>query len=337
MKALVYTAPGRVEMHEMDVPQPGNGEALVRVQAAGICGSDMGGFLGHHARRQPPLVLGHEVVGVVEESMNASFSAGQRVCVNPIFSCHQCSNCLAGRQNVCTNWRLLGMDDVEGAFADFVLAPYSSLTPLPAELPDEIAVLPEPVACGVHLLSLAGGEPFGSMAIFGAGTQGTLILCLAKALGYHPIFISDVNPERLAVAEKLGSSRTIHAAEVDALEFIREETGENGVDIAIDAVGLPKTRLDATEACRPGGTVLLLGLAEATTEMDFLQLIRREIRLQTSFGYNATDFQKAVDLVVNGSIDIQPWIEVRPLEDGQAAFDKMIEAPGGTVKMVLKP
>ncbi|MBI2190546.1 MAG: alcohol dehydrogenase catalytic domain-containing protein [Planctomycetes bacterium] len=205
MKALVYTAPRRVEIREMDQPRPGPGEALIRVQTAGICGSDMSGFLGHSTRRRPPLILGHEVAGRVEAIEGPGFQPGERVCINPLFACLRCENCLAGRQNLCRQWRLLGMDNVQGAFAEWVLAPIASLVSIPEDLPEELAAMPEPLANGVHLLSMASPRPFGVMAIFGAGTQGTLILCLAKALGYREIYVVDINGDRLAIAAKLGA------------------------------------------------------------------------------------------------------------------------------------
>ncbi|MDP6356942.1 MAG: alcohol dehydrogenase catalytic domain-containing protein [Planctomycetota bacterium] len=337
MKALVYAAPNTLEMREVDQPQPATGEALLRVQAAGICGSDMGGFLGHSPRRKPPLILGHELVGIIESCDVPSHHPGMRVCVNPVFSCLRCDNCLAGRQNICSSWKLLGMDDVQGTFAEYVLAPVSALHEVPDTLPAEVACLPEPVACGVHLLSLASRQEFGSVAIFGAGTQGTLIQILARRLGYQKIFVSDVNPERLAVSEKLGADVVIHAGEKDAVETIRSETGGRGADLTIDAVGRSITRQSAIAACKDGGEVLLLGMAEATTEVDFMSFLRREVCLKTSFAYTAADFRKAVELVVEGAIDIDPWIEIRALEEGQAAFEKMIENPGDTIKLVLKP
>lgn len=337
MKALVYTSPNRVELQEMEKPRPASGEALVRVEAAGICGSDMSGFLGHSARRRPPLVLGHEVAGILEEVEGEGFSPGDRVCVNPLFSCLRCEDCLSGRQNLCRQWRLLGLDNLQGAFAEYVRVPVTSLVSLPRDLPLELAALPEPVANGVHLLSLAGGRPFGTLAIFGAGTQGTLLLCLAKALGYQKILVSDVNAERLAIAAKLGAAAVFHSAKVDVRTAVLDVTAGRGVDVAIDAVGAAKTRQDASHVCKPGGVVFLLGLAEDASSLEFIPLIRKEIRLQTSFAYTANDFRKAVELVVQGAIEIRPWTEIRVFEEGQTAFEKMVYEPGGILKMLLRP
>ena len=337
MKALVYITPGKVEIQDIDEPRAGSDEVIVRVQVAGICGSDMGGFLGHHARRQPPLVLGHEMVGIIEKSNEARFPVGERVVVNPLFPCFQCSNCLSGCHSTCHTWRLLGMDDVQGAFAEWVCVPTSALFPVPHDLPNEVAVLPEPVACAVHLLSLAKPDRFGTLAILGAGTQGVLVAILARLLGYQSIFVTDVNRERLDVADRLGATQVFDPSETDVVAAVRDLTDGLGVGVAVDAVGLSQTRRQAVEMCHSGGQVLLLGLAEQMTELDFIDLVRREIRLQASFAYSMNDFGKAVELVTSGRVDVRPWTEIRALEEGQVAFDTMISSPGSTIKMMLKP
>ncbi|HEV8292458.1 MAG TPA: alcohol dehydrogenase catalytic domain-containing protein, partial [Tepidisphaeraceae bacterium] len=131
MKALVLTGKERVEMQEMPAPRPAAGEVLLRVSTAGICGSDIHGFLGHSPRRKPGLILGHEAVGLVSEFASdvRSFKAGQRVYMNPLISCGRCEACLGGKENCCANWRLLGMDRVQGAYAEFVAVPATQLRP----------------------------------------------------------------------------------------------------------------------------------------------------------------------------------------------------------------
>ena len=337
MKALVYTAPGKVELQNISTPHAKSDEVIVRVQFAGICGSDMGGFLGHHARRQPPLVLGHEMVGIVKESSQEKFPCGKRVVVNPLLPCFRCSNCLSGRHNTCYRWKLLGMDNVQRAFAEQVSVPVSSLFSIPENLPDEVAVLPEPVACAVHLLSMIESDKFGTLAILGAGTQGILVLILAKLLGYQSILITDINQKRLSVASQLGATQILNPSEIDLVSSVHDLTDGLGVEVVVDAVGSSSTRQQATEICQSGGQVILLGLAEQKTEIDFMNLVRREIQLQTSFGYNMNDFSKAVSLVVSGKVNVTPWTEIKMIEEGQMAFEKMINNPSSTIKMILRP
>src|SRR5258708_3382681 len=145
MKALTYIAKETVEVLETPAPTCGPGEVVIKVHAVGICGSDLGGYLGHHSRRQPPLVLGHELAGVVAEVGPGveRVREGDRVCANPLFSCGDCEACRAGHPNLCPEWRLLGMDRVQGAMAEYVAVPSSAIRPIRPETTDEQAAFIE--------------------------------------------------------------------------------------------------------------------------------------------------------------------------------------------------
>src|ERR1700756_4354491 len=164
MRALVYTAPQQVRIEERPQAVPATGEVEIAVAAAGICGSDISGFLGHSRRRIPPLVLGHELVGRLRD--------GQRVVANPLISCGRCTECLSGAQNLCSSWRLLGMDRTSGCYAEFVSIPESQVYAIPDELTDARAVIAEPLANIVHLFRIAAPLSFFRMGIVGGGTMG---------------------------------------------------------------------------------------------------------------------------------------------------------------------
>lgn len=341
MKALVYTELRRVELRELDMPRPGAGEVLVRVAATGICGSDVHGFLGKSARRKPGLVLGHETVGTVAEigeGVEPSL-VDQRVSVNPLITCKRCPACLAGRHNVCADWRLIGLDTTPGAFAEYVRIPARNVLPLPDRVSDAAAVMIEPLANAVHLVSLAPPHAgtFPTAAIFGAGTLGIAILSVARARGVRVVAVSEPNPRRGAVAERLGAERLLDPRSVDAPETIRDLTGGRGVDLAIDAVGTEETRRAAAASAARGGTVLLLGLETGDTTLDFIDLIRREVRLQTSFTYTDRDYAAAFDLIARGAADFTPWTDVLPLAEGQRAFERLLADPADRVKIALQP
>lgn len=341
MRALVYTAPNRVEMRDLDAPRPGPGEVLVRVAATGICGSDVHGFLGHSARRKPGLVLGHETVGVVGEIGEGVTPSllDQRVSVNPLIACRNCAACAAGRQNVCANWRLLGLDTTQGAFAEAVCVPAQNALPLPSHVPDPAAVMIEPLANAVHLLSLAPEHAgtFPTAAIFGGGTLGIAILSVARARGVRVLSVSEPNPRRAGVAEQLGAERVLDPTKIDVAAEIGTITGGRGVDLAIDAVGREDARRAAAASAARGGTVLLLGMDASETTFDVLDLIRREIRLQTSFTYTDRDYATAFELVGRGAADFTPWTDVVPLAEGQRAFERLVTDPADRVKIALRP
>lgn len=337
MKALVYSAVREMTVQDVPEPQPRAEQAVLKVIGTGICGSDMSGFLGHSARRQPPLILGHEVIGTVVQvpAGDWPFREGDRVVANPIQACGACAMCASGQGNLCADWKLLGMDREEGAFAEYVAVKANNLFPVPAGVSDQQAIMVEPLANGVHLFNLIQ-QKSGSLAILGAGTQGILMLALARLRGYTDIIVADTSADRLAIAEKFGAAHCIDPAQQDTVKAIRELAG-GGVDVCVDAVGATPVRAAAIDATRKGGEVMLLGLHDAMSAVDFSLVVRKEMRLQGSFAYTAADFQESKRLIESGDISIEDWTETWPLESGQAAFDQLTSRPGSTLKIVLKP
>jgi len=337
MRALMYTALKTLEMRDLPEPTLRNGEVKVRVGATGICGSDLHGFLGHSARRQPGLVLGHETVGVVTEGDESLI--GTRVSVNPLITCGFCAACRGGRHNNCLTWRLLGMDQTSGAFGESVVVPRRNVHPIPASVSDAAAVMVEPLANAFHILSMiqpsAGLRP--TAAIIGGGTLGACILSVARARGLQVLLVSEPNPLRAEVARELGAARVLDPKEVDVVADVLEQTNGEGVSVAVDAVGSAATRNTVAKLVCRGGTALLLGLDEGPTTFDFFDLIRREVRLQTSFAYTEQNYSEALEFITQGAVDFGPWTDVLPLEQGQEAFERLIANPGDRIKIALAP
>jgi 2-desacetyl-2-hydroxyethyl bacteriochlorophyllide A dehydrogenase len=337
MRALVLVGVERVEMRELPAPAPQAGEVLLRVSTAGICGSDIHGFLGHSPRRKPGLVLGHEAVGVVADVGPSAegVRVGQRVYVNPLISCGMCMACLAGRQNTCERWRLLGMDRVNGAYAEFVAVPASQVRPIPDQVPDRLAVWAEPLANIVHCFRISMSETPHSMVVMGAGTMGALTVMLAKLRGINQVFVVDRIAARLEAALAIGADGAFDSREGDVVERLRAETGGQGVDFVMDAVGAAETRRAAAAVCRRGGRMAFLGLGENETSLPFIEMIRNEQAIFTSFAYTPRDFLDSVRLIESGRMALDRWTEERPLDEGQASFMKMTHDPGGTLKLLL--
>ncbi len=337
MKALVYTALKTLEMQEVPEPTLGPGEIKVKVGATGICGSDVHGFLGHSARRQPGLILGHETAGTVVEGDDDLL--GTRVAVNPLISCGNCSACRAGRQNCCPTWRLLGMDQTHGAFAQHIVVPKKNVRPIPDTVSDAAAVMIEPLANAFHILSMiptyAGLIP--TVGIIGGGTLGACILSVAKARGLQVLVVSEPNPLRAEVAKALGAPTVIDPRTVDLQALVQEATGGLGLAVAVDAVGNSVTRTTATSVVQRGGTALFLGLDQGPTGFDFFDLIRREVRIQTSYAYTESDFTEALNFVARGAVDFSPWTDVVNLSEAQSAFESLVEDPRDRLKIALVP
>lgn len=339
MRALVYTGNKRVEMLQFPDPSPAPGQVLLKVRATGICGSDVHGFLGLNPRRKPGLVLGHETTGVVErlgEGVDASL-LGKRVAVNPLISCTRCRMCMIGRHSCCDSWRLLGLDATHGSFADYVVVPQRNVRPLPDHVTDKAAVMVEPLSNAFHLLShLTTEQPLlSTCVIFGGGTLGACILAVAQARGLQVLAVSEPNPARAKVMQTLGAPRVLDPRQTNVVEQIKSMTGGRGVEVSIDAVGRDDVRQASIALVARGGTVLLLGNEHGPSTLDFADLIRREVRLQTSYAYAEKDFHAACDFVERGAVDFSPWTDLVPLEEGQAAFDRLVTNPGDRIKIAL--
>lgn len=326
MKALVYVAPGRVELEDRPRPLPASGELEIAVELSGICGSDVSGFLGHSSRRKPPLVLGHELVGRLAD--------GRRVVANPLISCGRCVACLSGRQNQCDSWRLLGMDRTAGCFAEFVSVPETQIYPIPESLPSSRAVLAEPLANIVHLFRISAPLPFFRLAIVGGGTMGALALSVARLIGAQDILVADVSDDRLATVKLLGAQHAIHTGTPDGVAEARRVAGP-GFDLVLDASGSAPARQLAFDLCAPGGAVVLLGMAAQRSELDWVTSIRKEHRAFMSFAYTPADFRRALDLLISARVDLERWTDRLPLDQGQLAFDRITKHPGATLKMLL--
>jgi threonine dehydrogenase-like Zn-dependent dehydrogenase len=338
MKALVYVAPQRVEVQNIPEPALGDGQVLLQVSAAGICGSDIHGFQGHSARRQPGLVMGHETVATIGEVHPGvqGWRTSQRVCFNPLVSCGTCGACRAQRENLCADWRIFGMDRVQGTFAERIAVPAGQLHALPESLPEAEAIFVEPVAVMVHAFRIAIDSVPETLAIVGAGTMGALAVVLAKLHGAPRVCVVDTNDERLAAARKLGADLAINNAREDAVRTVRSWSGGGGVEQVIEAVGIQATRRAAVAMAARGARLLFLGLGENESSLPWVDMVRNEQAVFTSFAYAKRDFTAAVGLVAARRFDLKAWTETRPLEDGQAAFAKMANAPGATLKMMLK-
>ena len=327
MRALVYTAPGQVEMQEQPRPSALAGDEEIAIQVAGVCGSDISGFLGHSALRKPPLVLGHELVGRRRN--------GRRVVANPLVSCGHCNACISGAQNLCDSWKLLGLGTTPGTFAEYVALPSAQVYEVPDSLTSEQAILAEPLANIVHMLRIVAPPPFFRFAIVGAGTMGALALLASLRIGARDVLAVDVNDERLALMRQLGASAVVNVSGAEQAEQAKSAAGR-GYDVVLDASGSAAARQMAFDLCRPGGQVVLLGMGTQRSEVNFVTSIRKEHRVVMSFAYTPADFRRSLDLLIAGEINLTPWTVRMPLERGQEAMERMSHNPGVALKMMLQ-
>lgn len=337
MRTLVYVEPHRLELRDAPTPTPRATEVVVKVEASGVCGSDLHGYLGKSLNRKPPLVMGHEFAGVVASVGEGvrGLAAGTPVTVYPLIVCGQCPACRRGESSQCPSRQVIGVHR-PGGFAEYVAVPRASVVPLPAGMSVFTASLAEPLANAVHIFNRnVHGLPR-RIAVFGAGTQGVMALHLGRLLS-PPVLVSvDIVPARLALAERVGATAALNARTEDAVARIRDLTGGEGVDLAIEAVGSAATRQAAVASVRTGGTVVLLGLGEEVSPFNAVDIVNREVTIRGSYAYTYDDFVRAVELLGTGLIRGE-WARPYALEAGPAVFRQLTTDPGDLIKAVLTP
>src|SRR5579864_354956 len=337
MRTLVYLGPRRMELRDAPPPAAGPEEVVVNVQASGICGSDLHGYLGKSLNRVPPLVMGHEFSGTVTAVGPGvrDLAVGSPVAVYPLITCGRCPACRRGDTSQCRSRQVIGVHR-PGGFADLVAVPRASVVPLPPGVSLFTASLAEPLANAVHIFDRnARGLPR-RIAIFGAGTQGLMALHLARLLSPVVLVSVDLVPARLAVARRLGATAALDGRAADVAGRIRELTDGDGVDLAIEAVGSSPTRQAAVACVRSGGRVALLGLGEETTPFNAVDIVNREIEVHGSYAYTYDNFGHAVEFLRSGLVGGE-WARPYPLEAGPEVFERLTTDPGDLIKAVLTP
>lgn len=333
MRALVYTRPNEMQLQERPMPRAEPGEVVLRIDAVGICGSDMHAWHGHDPRRQPGLVLGHEFVGTVAESAAPGFAVGTRFTGNPLITCGSCEYCVQGRNNLCANRTMVGMTR-PGAYAEFMSIPAASLIAMPQDMAARDAALTEPAATAWHAINLtlrALVRPLHEcrVLVIGGGAIGMLSALLLRHLGVDRVTLAELNPLRRDAVQQHAKCR--------AVDPRAEPLAESSFDVVIDAVGAKATRTQALAAIKPGGVVMHVGLQDWASEIDMRKLTLAEITLLGTYTYTTADLRATVDALARGAFGDLSWVEQRPLVDGPQAFVDLDQGRCASAKVVLVP
>jgi L-iditol 2-dehydrogenase len=320
MKAVRLHAPNDLRQHDEPKPEPGPGEVLVRVTAVGICGSDLHWFneagIGD-ARFQKPLVLGHEIAGVIAEGPKK----GVRVAVDPAVPCNECEFCRQGNPNLCTHMRFAGHGLEDGALREYIAWPDECLFPLPDSLSDADGVMLEPLGVAIHAVDLAHLRAGMSVGVFGCGPIGLLVIQVARLAGAMEVFITEPLSPRLDIARGLDAKEWTPGQEVD-VAF--ECAGENG---AVE---------DAIAAAKPGGRVVLIGIpADDRTSFSATVARRKGLTIKLVRRMKFT-YPRAIQLVESGKVDVCSLVSHHfPLEQAQKAFTVAQRRSG--LKVIITP
>jgi 2-desacetyl-2-hydroxyethyl bacteriochlorophyllide A dehydrogenase len=333
VKALVYLGPRRMELQELADPTPGPGELTIATAASAICGSDLHGFREASPRRIPPLIMGHETVGTIAEVGEGVDPArlGRRVVLRPVLACGACEACVDGRTNLCTRGRLVGRE-VTGGFAERFVVPERAAVDIGPGTPDDAATLIEPLANAIHVTTRAVGAG-DDVLVLGAGPIGVLMARMSLERGAGRVWITDTVASRLELARAQGAS-PLDAADVE--EQILAATKGRGVSVVIDAVGISATWALAIRAVRAGGRIEMVGLGEASVEIDAFGVIGKEVSITGSYAWVDEDFEAAVELVESGVIDTTGWFTPATFDEGQRAFEELVDTTD-RFKVVLRP
>jgi L-iditol 2-dehydrogenase len=313
MKALVYTGPETLDYRDVPDAAPKEGEDLIRVESVGICGSDMHAYLGHDERRPAPLILGHEVAGVIVGGPRD----GQRVTINPLVTCGACRACQTGQDNLCPERQIISMPPREGAFAERVAMPEGNLVPVPDDVPLSKAALAEPIACGWHTVRLSLAVLGGAerALVLGGGAIGVGAALSLKAQGVNDVLIVEPNtPRRRFLELRCG---------LPALP--PDRAPEAAYDIVIDGVGFEATRAQASALVRPGGVI---GIRRMTLQ---------EITFIGTYTYTAQDFRDTAQAIFEGCLGPLDWTERRALAEGAKGFADIRAGRVASPKIILTP
>lgn len=330
MKAAVFHEPKQpLKIEEVETPKIESHEILVKIAACGVCNTDMH-YIDHGVPtfKKPPMILGHEPSGIVEEAGAGvkNFKVGDRVLIPPVFSCGYCANCRLGRENICFNMVMLG-NHIDGAFAEYTKVPAKDCQHLPEELPlEESSIIADAISTPYHAVkNRAQVRPGDSVVVFGCGGVGINVVQVASAAGASVIAV-DVVDYKLDMAKKLGAQHTINSSDKEdkaLLKEIRTLTG-GGADIAIEAIGNPKTIVLATAAVKAGGLHCQVGYTQHSVPMNAGRLMFREIEIKGSLGCRPVDYPNIIEMVKTGKIQLEPVVTHKfKLEDIDKAFDLM--------------
>lgn len=346
MKAAVVESDGtrkRLRTKEVKTPTVGPSDVLVRVQRAGICGSDLHGFLDpEDTSRGVGLIMGHEISGEIAEvgSGVEGLAEGDRVTVDPQIRCGTCFACQRGWISICENKQGLGSSRnglVHGAFAEYVRVDHEQIIQVPAEVSLERAVLIEPLGNGVHVRHRARPSPDDLVVVLGAGTLGLSMIAAFRAAGVTRIVATDLSDTKLKVAADLGASHTANGTDEELAGLVDGLSHGIGADIVVEAVGVTATYSQALTVARRRGKVMFFGAVVPSVELALIPILHKELMLIGCTGAN-DEWTEAVDLVANGVVDPAPLITHEfPLEQAQEAMDTLADPAAEAIKVLLIP
>jgi L-iditol 2-dehydrogenase len=343
VKALVLEQYNQFVYQDMPEPEIGADEVLIKVEACGICGSDVHGMDGSTGRRQPPVVMGHEASGIIAEvgANVAEYKPGERVTFDSTVYCGQCWYCRGGRINLCDNRMVLGVscDDYcrHGALADYVSVPGHILYRLPEKVTFSQAAVVEACSIAVHAVERMPVSSNDTAVVVGAGMIGLLVVQALRVAGCKKIVVVDIDQNRIDLALKLGADVGLKADTANIKQEVLDLTAGKGADVAFEVVGINDTFKTAVEVLRKGANLALVGNLSPGVDFPLQAVVTREISLYGCCA-SAGEYPACLDMIAGGRIDVDALISAEaPLADGASWFKRLYDREPGLMKVILRP
>lgn len=341
-QAAFMTGLNQIEIRDVPMPEPKEGQVLVKVAYVGICGSDVH-YLEHGAIGDfvvnGDFILGHECAGTIVEVGDkvTDLKVGDRVALEPGITCGQCEFCKTGKYNLCPDVEFLATPPYHGCLENYIAFPANMCFKLPDTISTKEGALVEPLAVGMHAAGQGKVGLGDSIVILGAGCIGLMTLLSCKAYGATDITVVDIMDKRLDHAMKLGATRVINAKETDVIQKIEEITGGRGADVVLETAGSKVTIQQTPYLVKRGGTIVLVGLAaDDIIDYNFAKIMNKEAEIKSVFRYRNI-YPKAIHAIEKGIIDVAEIVTHEfDFQDTAIAFDFVIRNKNDVVKAVIK-
>jgi L-iditol 2-dehydrogenase len=342
MKAALLYGPGDFRIDEIPVPEPGPGQVLLQVLSVGVCGSGVHYFLDGGIgddKVEEPFVIGHEFsarVAGLGPGVDGP-PVGTRVAVEPAISCGKCEFCLEGHPNLCENILFCSTPPTQGALQQYMVHPAELCFPLPDSVTDVQGAMLEPLGIALHTVRLAKLQPGDTIAILGAGPIGLLTLEVALISGARAAYVTDLDPARLALADKLGATATFKADAGDPVRWVLEKTNGRGVDVAFEAAWADKTVAQAAEIARRGGKLIMIGIPRENVALFPGHTVRRKGLTIKYVRRMKHTYPRAIAMVAAGLIDVDSLVTHHfTLDEVTDAYPLVAEHGDGAVKVIVE-
>lgn len=338
MKQAIMTAPGKIEFQTAQAPSPDADEIIMQTKRIGVCGSDIHVFHGLHPYTSYPVIQGHEIGGVVSAVGEGveDLAVGDKITFMPQVMCGECYPCRHGMYHICESLKVMGFQ-TDGAAQEYFRLPAENVLKLPDDFSLDQAAMIEPIAVAVHAITRGGGADGRKVIVLGAGTIGNLTAQVAKACGATSVMITDVVDYKLEKARECGIDVAVNTTTEDLSDAIQRHFGEDKADLILECVGVEDTITQAVENSRKGATVVIVGVFGKKPRVDLGLVQDRELSLVGTLMYQKSDYQKAIELVAGGKMQLDPMITHRfKFSDYLDAYHAIENAEGRVLKVMIE-